>query len=92
MVITSTVISTAVAVIFIILLFAYIIWLRHQLRNVILTNNGLYTKLEEVSVDRDRLLTALDNKINKNKEVEDMISSADNLSNAQKVYMISRLK
>lgn len=92
MVVTSTVISTAVAVIFIILLFAYIIWLRHQLRNVILTNNGLYTKLEEVSVDRDRLLTALDNKINKNKEVEDMISSADNLSNAQKVYMISRLK
>lgn len=92
MVVTSTVISTAVAVIFIILLFAYIIWLRHQLRNVILTNNGLYTKLEEISVDRDRLLTALDNKINKNKEVEDMISSADNLSNAQKVYMISRLK
>lgn len=92
MVITSTVISTAVAVIFIILLFAYIIWLRHQLRNVILTNNGLYSKLEEVSIDRDRLLTALDNKINKNKEVEDMISSADNLSNAQKVYMISRLK
>lgn len=92
MVVTSTVISTAVAVIFIILLFAYIIWLRHQLRNVILTNNGLYTKLEEVSVDRDRLLTALDNKIIKNKEVEDMISSADNLSNAQKVYMISRLK
>lgn len=92
MVVTSTVISTAVAVIFIILLFAYIIWLRYQLRNVILTNNGLYSKLEEVSVDRDRLLTALDNKINKNKEVEDMISSADNLSNAQKVYMISRLK
>lgn len=92
MVITSTVISTAVAVIFIILLFAYIIWLRHQLRNVILTNNGLYSKLEEVSIDRDRLLTVLDNKINKNKEVEDMISSADNLSNAQKVYMISRLK
>lgn len=92
MVVTSTVISTAVAVIFIILLFAYIIWLRYQLRNVILTNNGLYSKLEEVSVDRDRLLTALDNKINKNKKVEDMISSADNLSNAQKVYMISRLK
>lgn len=92
MVVTSTVISTAVAVIFIILLFAYIIWLRYQLRNVILTNNGLYSKLEEVSVDRDRLLTALDNKIIKNKEVEDMISSADNLSNAQKVYMISRLK
>lgn len=92
MVVTSTVISTAVAVIFIILLFAYIIWLRYQLRNVILTNNGLYSKLEEVSVDRDRLLTALDNKITKNKEVEDMISSADNLSNAQKVYMISRLK
>ena len=92
MVVTSTVISTAVAVIFIILLFAYIIWLRYQLRNVILTNNGLYTKLEEVSVDRDRLLAALDNKIIKNKEVEDMISSAENLSNAQKVYMISRLK
>lgn len=92
MVVTSTVISTAVAVIFIILLFAYIIWLRYQLRNVILTNNGLYSKLEEVSVDRDRLLNALDNKIIKNKEVEDMISSADNLSNAQKVYMISRLK
>lgn len=92
MVVTSTVISTAVAVIFIILLFAYIIWLRYQLRNVILTNNGLYSKLEEVSVDRDRLLAALDNKIIKNKEVEDMISSADNLSNAQKVYMISRLK
>lgn len=92
MVVTSAVISTAVAVIFIILLFAYIIWLRYQLRNVILTNNGLYSKLEEVSVDRDRLLTALDNKIIKNKEVEDMISSADNLSNAQKVYMISRLK
>lgn len=92
MVVTSTVISTAVAVIFIILLFAYIIWLRYQLRNVILTNNGLYSKLEEVSVDRDRLLTALDNKITKNKEVEDMISSADNLSNAQKVYIISRLK
>lgn len=92
MVVTSTVVSTAVAVIFIILLFAYIIWLRYQLRNVILTNNGLYSKLEEVSVDRDRLLAALDNKIIKNKEVEDMISSADNLSNAQKVYMISRLK
>ncbi len=92
MVVTSAVISTAVAVIFIILLFAYIIWLRYQLRNVILTNNGLYSKLEEVSVDRDRLLAALDNKIIKNKEVEDMISSADNLSNAQKVYMISRLK
>lgn len=92
MVVTSTVISTAVAVIFIILLFTYIIWLRYQLRNVILTNNGLYSKLEEVSVDRDRLLAALDNKILKNKEVEDMISSADNLSNAQKVYMISRLK
>ncbi|EAT0097334.1 hypothetical protein EK546_09410 [Salmonella enterica] len=92
MVITSAVISTAVAVIFIILLFAYIIWLRYQLRNVILTNNGLYSKLEEVSVDRDRLLAALDNKIIKNKEVEDVISSADNLSNAQKVYMISRLK
>lgn len=92
MVVTSTVISTAVAVIFIVLLFAYIIWLRYQLRNVILTNNGLYSKLEEVSMDRDRLLTALDNKIIKNKEVEDMISSADNLSNAQKVYMISRLK
>lgn len=92
MVVTSTVISTAVAVIFIILLFAYIIWLRYQLRNVILTNNGLYSKLEEVSVDRDRLLAALDNKIIKNKEVEDMISSADNLSNAQKVYIISRLK
>lgn len=92
MVVTSTVISTAVAVIFIILLFAYIIWLRYQLRNVILTNNGLYSKLEEVSIDRDRLLAALDNKIIKNKEVEDMISSADNLSNAQKVYMISRLK
>lgn len=92
MVVTSTVISTAVAVIFIILLFAYIIWLRYQLRNVILTNNGLYSKLEEVSVDRDRLLAALDNKIIKNKEVEDMISSADNLSKAQKVYMISRLK
>ncbi|XAG95817.1 hypothetical protein U7154_000050 [Kononvirus KKP3711] len=92
MVVTSTVISTAVAVIFIILLFAYIIWLRYQLRNVILTNNGLYSKLEEVSVDRDRLLAALDNKIIKNKEVEDMISSAENLSNAQKVYMISRLK
>lgn len=92
MVVTSTVISTAVAVIFIILLFAYIIWLRYQLRNVILTNNGLYSKLEEVGTDRDRLLTALDNKIIKNKEVEDMISSADNLSNAQKVYMISRLK
>lgn len=92
MVVTSAVISTAVAVIFIILLFAYIIWLRYQLRNIILTNNGLYSKLEEVSVDRDRLLAALDNKIIKNKEVEDMISSADNLSNAQKVYMISRLK
>lgn len=92
MVVTSTVISTAVAVIFIILLFAYIIWLRYQLRNVILTNNGLYSKLEEVGVDRDRLLAALDNKIIKNKEVEDMISSAENLSNAQKVYMISRLK
>ncbi|EBX7861973.1 hypothetical protein DS691_21455 [Salmonella enterica subsp. enterica serovar Bareilly] len=92
MVVTSTVISTAVAVIFIILLFAYIIWLRYQLRNVILTNNGLYSKLEEVSIDRDRLLAALDNKIIKNKEVENMISSADNLSNAQKVYMISRLK
>lgn len=92
MVVTSTVISTAVAVIFIILLFAYIIWLRYQLRNVILTNNGLYSKLEEVSVDRDRLLAALDNKIVKNKEVEDMISSAENLSNAQKVYIISRLK
>lgn len=92
MVVTSAVISTAVAVTFIILLFAYIIWLRYQLRNVILTNNGLYSKLEEVSVDRDRLLAALDNKIIKNKEVEDMISSADNLSNAQKVYMISRLK
>lgn len=92
MVVTSTVISTAVAVIFIILLFAYIIWLRYQLRNVILTNNGLYSKLEEVGTDRDRLLAALDNKIIKNKEVEDMISSAENLSNAQKVYMISRLK
>lgn len=92
MVVTSTVISTEVAVIFIILLFAYIIWLRYQLRNVILTNNGLYSKLEEVSVDRDRLLAALDNKIIKNKEVEDMISSAENLSNAQKVYIISRLK
>lgn len=92
MVVTSTVISTAIAVIFIILLFAYIIWLRYQLRNVILTNNGLYSKLEEVSTDRDRLLAALDNKIIKNKEVEDIISSADNLSNAQKVYMISRLK
>lgn len=92
MVVTSTVISTAVAVIFIILLFAYIIWLRYQLRNVILTNNGLYSKLEEVSVDRDRLLAALDNKIIKNKEVEDMISSAESLSNAQKVYIISRLK
>ena len=92
MIVTSTVISTAVAVIFIILLFVYIIWLRYQLRNVILTNNGLYSKLEEVSVDRDRLLAALDNKIIKNKEVEDIISSADNLSNAQKVYIISRLK
>lgn len=92
MVVTSTVISTAVAVIFIILLFAYIIWLRYQLRNVILTNNGLYSKLEEVGTDRDRLLAALDNKIVKNKEVEDMISSAENLSNAQKVYIISRLK
>lgn len=92
MVVTSAVISTAVAVIFIILLFAYIIWLRYQLRNIILTNNGLYSKLEEVSVDRDRLLAALDNKIIKNKEVEDMVSSADNLSNAQKVYIISRLK
>lgn len=92
MIITSTVISTAVSIVFIVLLFAYVIWLRHQLRNMVLTNNGLYAKLEEVSDSRDEYQRILESKIAKNKEVEDMVASADNLSKAQKIYIISRLK
>lgn len=84
-------ITSAVSVVLLILAVVYIVWLRHQLRNTVITSNGLYNQLIQARELRDDALKLIDARSAKNKDIEAMVSNSE-LSKAEKIAIISRLK
>lgn len=94
-----------VTIIALVALVGYVIWLRHQLRNVILTNNGLYKTLLKERELIDDLKMSLDVKTDaiaafelireedkaKRSTVEQLVAES-NLTPAEKINIITVLK
>lgn len=86
-----SVITSAVSVALLVLAVVYIIWLRHTIRNLILTNNGLFKALNE-SRETGEAYDALVNRLStKNSQAADMIAELDIPVNL-KTAIITRLK
>lgn len=84
---------------------SYITWVRHQLRNVILTNTGLFAQLENMAETNEllkqkisvqhALITELQKDVQKRVDIAEEVSKLVgklNIKNLDKINIVTRLK